>query len=348
MSANEHTDPTSSEPSPAHRSIAAPTAGSTLVTAVWQMLRALGVQHGRMLVAGAHPAALAGIVDPDAPQSGEFVAPIPPPGSPHTGLQLDHEPSPSKDGYDLVIHNLPLVSQRARSPHANKALADLQGHALRRAIGRTTPGGFTVALTSHHVLDAPDARHRHQILAMADLVGAVRLPSTLLPGPQGTPEHHHSPADADLTGAAVDLLVLRRRPGGEPDKSMPFIFISPVMVDDTPAAVNEYYDEMPEHVLGTLHHAPDHPGMTQVITPDPDIGRDLRDALSAVARRGTSRGQTTAPSPWPPDQGPASRTGQARRSPATPDPWTTPGAPPGHRPGPSSRPDPGSTTGLEW
>lgn len=327
---------------------------SNLVAHLWQMLRALGVQHGRMLVTGARPAAFAGAPEFDGPHVAELVAPIPPPGWPHTGLRLERRSSRSGDEHDLVILNTPYPTTRSHSLQSTKALVDLQAQMVRTALDLTMPGGFTVALTSHRVLDAPDARHRHQFRAMADLVGAVRLPSTLLPsillpGAQGRPDHHGSPADTGLSGMAADLLVLRRRPDGEPDRSMPFLFIAPVMIDDTPAAVNEYFKEFPQQVLGTTHLARDYPDTALVITPEPDSDRDLHAALSAVARRGTARGLTTAPSPWgPPDQGPAPYTSQVRRSPARPNPWTTTPAADGYRPELESRPDPAPPTELGW
>jgi hypothetical protein len=350
MPGNEHIDPTSSD---AYRNVhpgAETATGSPLVGHLWQMLYNLAVRDGQMLVSGAHPAMFADILDPGAPQVGEYLTQIPP-QQPYTGPHSDQRPGPTPERYGLVIYNFPQTDTRSRTPRTVKALVDLQGHSLMTALDRTKPGGFTVAITSHQFLDAPDAKHRHQIHAHADLLGAVRLPSTLLPHPRPftdavAPPPESAPAFGPEIGpgAAVDLLVLRRRPDGVPNQSMPFLFISPVMIDDTPAAINEYYDEVPEHVLGDPHRSPDHPGGTLTLTPEPDIDQGLHDALSAIVRRGTTRGLTATPSPANQSkQDSPPRVTLPRRSPAVPRPTTQvrPDARPSQRDLPTQEPPSG-------
>src|SRR5207244_3777429 len=112
-------------------------------------------------------------------------------------------------------------------------------HSLIKGLHLTRPGGLVAVPTARYTMDAANPAARREMAALADLVGAVRLPSGA----------HQRAAG---TKAVIDLLVLRRR---EPDRDPTgpdWELTSMLDVRDGQARVNTYFAEHPEHVLGEL------------------------------------------------------------------------------------------------
>jgi N12 class adenine-specific DNA methylase len=103
----------------------------------------------------------------------------------------------------------------------------------------TRPGGLVAVLTSHYTLDAANPAARREMSAMADLVGAVRLPTGA----------HRRVAGTD---ALMDLLILRRRHPDEPARETSWENTRLVDVDGRQVRINSYLAEHPHRVLGEL------------------------------------------------------------------------------------------------
>ena len=93
-----------------------------------------------------------------------------------------------------------------RDKRHNPAGHAIHNHFIVKALHLVRPGGLVVLLTSRYTMDARNPAARREIAALADLVGAVRLPSGA----------HQRAAG---TGVVTDLLVLRRREPGRPPGS---------------------------------------------------------------------------------------------------------------------------------
>ena len=94
-------------------------------------------------------------------------------------------------------------------------------------------------LSSHYTLDAANPAARREMSALADLVGAVRLPTGA----------HRRAAGTD---ALMDLLILRRRHPDEPARETSWENTRLVDVDDRQVRINSYLAEHPQRVLGEL------------------------------------------------------------------------------------------------
>ena len=129
-------------------------------------------------------------------------------------------------------------------------------------------------------MDARNPAARREIAALADLAGAVRLPSRA----------HQRAAG---TGVVTDLLIFRRRePGREPDRTG-WEQTRMAELDSVQLPVNEYFLDHPAAVLGELravhgmHNAED-----LVVAAAGDTAAALARALTRVAEDAASRGLT--------------------------------------------------------
>jgi hypothetical protein len=94
-------------------------------------------------------------------------------------------------------------------------------------------------ITSRFTLDARDPGPRREMAALADLVGAVRLPEGTFRASSGT-------------DVVVDLLLLRRRtPGAEPNGEN-WATLEDVATPDGDVAINRYLARHQELILGEL------------------------------------------------------------------------------------------------
>ncbi|GAB4086396.1 hypothetical protein GCM10028784_30260 [Myceligenerans cantabricum] len=258
---------------------------------VWPMLRDLGVAGGRLLASGNEAGVFTGpqVSGRHSIQAGEYTAAIP--AQPAEQVPVHRWPQRQAPGrFDVVVLNLPYADLRLHDPHSAQTLLTLQNKALLRGLDQTKRGGILTAVASHEVLDDPDDRARLETRARADLVGAVRLPETLLRN--------------DLDRAApIDLLVLRRREARSHYRGQPFTDIEPVLAGDDAGFVNEYFAAHPQHVVGTQYFEarPDGIQDLKVIAyPDERVVPKLDRVLSQIVKHARMLDLTVRPSRWEP------------------------------------------------
>ncbi|PUB20906.1 hypothetical protein C8K30_115117 [Promicromonospora sp. AC04] len=255
-----------------------------IASALWVALRQLGVTGGQMLILGEDPEVYAGLpaTERRIPHgtTAELTAPVPSTRWPHTGLPLRRPLNLDPDPFDVVIDNIPSNDMVLRSTEASEKHLEYQQLHVLGAIGLTRPGGIIALLASSRLLDHPDQRTRLQMEGAVDLLGAVRLPAGALrrtPGNDG-------PVDL--------LLMLRTWP-----VTTTFADSWPVTLDGTTVHLAEYFNDHPEHVLGTLTSQTNPWGSpTTTVVPHPgDLLPQLQAALNDITSSAHTRKLITQP-----------------------------------------------------
>ena len=114
-------------------------------------------------------------------------------------------PAPAEGSFDLAIGNVPFGNFALHDRRHNPGGHSIHNHFIIKALHLVRPGGLVAVVTSRYTMDARNPAARREIAALADLVGAVRLPSGA----------HQRAAG---TKVVTDLLIFRRRePGRDPD-----------------------------------------------------------------------------------------------------------------------------------
>jgi len=144
--------------------------------------------------------------------------------------------------FELAIGNPPFSDRTVRTGDpAGKLGLSLHDYFIARSIERLKPGGLAAFVTSRYTLDKADQTARAYIGAMADLVGAVRLPQASMLAASGTE-------------VVVDVLFLQKRAPGFPANGTAWDSLMEAVPeeDGEPALyVNRYFTDNPVMVLGT-------------------------------------------------------------------------------------------------
>lgn len=184
---------------------------SQVISAMWQIVRRLGFNGGRV----AEPAAGTGL----------FLAGMPPDlalKSEITAVELDKlssellgqvfggldvtvhssaiEKAPVPDGfYDLVISNVPFGDHKSlETRKVGYAEWSIHNYFIGKSIDMVRAGGLVVVITSSFTMDSNSSAHRDWISAHAELLGAIRLPNSAFKKSAGTE-------------VVTDILVFKKR-----------------------------------------------------------------------------------------------------------------------------------------
>ncbi len=249
-----------------------------VVSQAWRALTELGFTGGRVVEPGCG--------------SGNFIGRAPA-GAVMTGVELDPTTAgiaaalyPSADivtagfegpgwnegTFSAAVGNVPFGNFKVYDPTFNPRGHSIHNHFLLKALRLTAPGGVLAMVTSTYTLDAASPAARRELHEHGDLLGAVRLPAGTFRAVAGT-------------DVVTDLLILRRRKDGEnPLPLRRWERAADVVTDTGTVAVNQYYVEHPDQVLGrlTIGNGPHHRAQMTVL-PDPDT--DLATELAARVDR---------------------------------------------------------------
>lgn len=271
-----------------------------LVQAIWDAVAALGFDAGTVLEPGCG--------------SGNFLA-FAPAAARLLGVELDPMTAriaqylyPDADilagsfaevgipegSVDLVIGNVPFGKVHLPDADHNPGrVQPIHNHFLLKSIALTRPGGLIALITSHHTADGDGEVHlaaRQRAAEMADLVGAVRLPSNA----------HQRAAG---TGVVTDLLIFRRRATGAApaaaagewgDATRVTLPAARPALEPAPLPVNRYFLEHPEHVLGAAQFDVIGRGADLRVAADRPAPDALRDALASITEAAHRDGLTMA------------------------------------------------------
>lgn len=165
---------------------------------------------------------------------------------------------------DAVVGNVPFAD--VKLDYAGQKLS-LHDFFLAKSVDALRPGGVLALVTTHFTLDKQNAAIREYLAAKADFVGAVRLPAEAF--------------KREGTAVVTDILFLRRRADGEaanhadPD----WLGVAPLTIDGVEVAVNRYFLNRPEMVLGTWTRKDTLYGEGYSVTGNGDFPGELREAI---------------------------------------------------------------------
>ena len=279
---------------------------AALVQAIWTGVQQLGFAGGRVLEAGCG--------------SGNFIG-FAPGGARVTGVELDPVTAsiaarlyPDADianesfadtrapegSFDLAIGNVPFGSFALTDGRHNPGGHSIHNHFIIKSLHLVRPGGLVAVVTSRYTMDARNPAARREIAALADLVGAVRLPSGA----------HQQAAG---TKVVTDLLIFRRRePGRDPDGTA-WEQTRIAELDGVQVPVSEYFLDNPGAVLGELRVTRGaYSAEDLVVAASGDTTAALARALARIAEAAAARGLAWTAAP---DQARAAETGPRSRQP---------------------------------
>ncbi|MFF7838784.1 hypothetical protein ACFZC6_08210 [Streptomyces ossamyceticus] len=259
-----------------------------IAEAMWEGLRAFGFDRGDVLEAGSGAGTFFGIAPNGARLTGVELDPttarIAQAIYPHANvLNESFAETDARPGtFDAAIGNVPF----ARVPFDDKRYPaeSLHNGFVTKEIALVRPGGITAVITSRQTLDSKGDKARRQMAKYGDLVGAVRLPSGVF-------------NDAG-TGVTTDVLVFRRREGGTEPADTSWLDAPERDINGTAHHINAYFDEHPEHILGTLTTQSGPFGPEVTVKGDPaKAAEQLRVALDDIATKAKADGRGYEPHP---------------------------------------------------
>lgn len=267
---------------------------------LWQAMSSLGFTGGDVLEPGSGSGTFIGLAPPDARMTGVELDPVTASISrhlyPHADIRAESfaETRLAHGAFDAVIGNVPFGKIVLHDPVDNPTRQSIHNHFILKSLRATRPGGLVTVLSSHYTLDAQNPGARREMNELADLVGAVRLPT-------GT---HRRTAG---TEAITDVLIFRRRAEDQPGTDDLWETVTPVTLDGQEIKINRYFDEHPDHVLGTLGTSHGMYG-AETLRVDGDLERvteDLHTAMEQITFTARRAGQTMTARTTPVGEAPA-------------------------------------------
>ena len=171
------------------------------------------------------------------------------------------ETTDRKDFYDLAVGNVPFGQYQVDDRAYNKLGFSIHDYFFAKTLDQVRPGGVIAFVTSRYTMDKQSPEVRRYIAQRAELLGAIRLPNNAFRANAGT-------------DVVSDILFLQKR-----DR--------PIEIDEdwihlgqseNGFAINSYFAEHPEMVLGTPSSESTQYGK-QDYTVNPIEGADLGTLL---------------------------------------------------------------------
>lgn len=169
--------------------------------------------------------------------------------------------------FDIAVGNVPFGNYKVNDPAYNKLGFSIHNYFLAKALDQVRPGGIVAFVTSRFTMDAKDTDVRKYLAEKADLLGAIRLPNNAFKSNAGTM-------------VVSDILFLQKR--DTPAVEMPAWVQTAENTDGF--AVNQYFIDNPDMVLGNQTSESTAHGMDYTVLPipDADLAAQLREAVSHI------------------------------------------------------------------
>ena len=221
---------------------------------IWETVRALGFERGKVLEPGSGVGHFAGLMPRSAAEHSSFMgiemddisAGIAQQLYPRQSMQhQDFTKVELGDGtFDLAIGNPPFSDVRPFDPKYRLERFVLHDYFFAKSIDAVRPGGLVGFVTSAGTMNKAGKAARQFMAQRADFIGGVRLPNTAFRQSAGT-------------SVTTDVLFFRRRPAGMPASETNAEWIETEVTelrsrdgDLQRAPVNKYFVNHPEMILG--------------------------------------------------------------------------------------------------
>lgn len=171
------------------------------------------------------------------------------------------------DFFDVAVGNVPFGQYKVADKKYDKYNFLIHDYFFGKTLDQVRPGGVIAFITSKGTMDKENPKVRKYIAQRAELLGAVRLPNTAFKANAGT----------EVTS---DILFLQKRDrivDIEPD----WVHLSQ---DENGIAMNSYFVEHPEMVVGSMEMVSGPYGMESACVPDDSIPfeEQLQKSLSFI------------------------------------------------------------------
>ncbi|QAT60971.1 helicase [Acidilutibacter cellobiosedens] len=165
--------------------------------------------------------------------------------------------------FDLAIGNVPFGNYKLSEKRYDNKNFMVHDHFFAKALDKVRPGGVVAFVTSKGTMDKQSTDVRRYLAQRAELLGAIRLPNNAFLKNAGTEvtsdiiflQKHDRPIDVDRDWMHLDT-------------------------NEDGIALNSYFADHPEMILGTMEMKSGQFGMESTCTPIPDS--DLAEQLKAA------------------------------------------------------------------
>lgn len=168
--------------------------------------------------------------------------------------------------YDLAIGNIPFGNYKVNDRAYNRLGFSIHNYFFAKALDQIRTGGIVAFVTSHYTMDSKNPSARRYLAQRAKLLGAIRLPDNAF----------RANAGAEVVS---DILFFQKR-DHIIDVDENWIHLG---TTSNGYAINSYFTEHPEMVLGTLEEQSTQFGKSCTVKADPN--RELSEALEEAVSR---------------------------------------------------------------
>lgn len=169
--------------------------------------------------------------------------------------------------FDIAVGNVPFGNYQVNDPEYNKLGFSIHNYFLAKALDQVRPGGIVAFVTSRYTMDAKDNNVRKYLAEKSNLLAAIRLPNNAFKANAGTE-------------VVSDILFLQKR--DTPCIEMPAWVQTAENADGF--AVNQYFIDNPDMVLGNQTSESTAHGMDYTVLPVPDanLSEQLQEAVTKI------------------------------------------------------------------
>ena len=156
---------------------------ASLVQAIWAGIGQLGFTAGRVLEPGCGSGNFIGFAPDGASITGVELEPVTAQiaAALYPDAEIINESFADTRGreaaFDLAIGNVPFGRAALHDRLYNQGGHSIHNHFIIKSLHLARPGALVAVITSRYTLDSRNPAARREIAALADLAGAVRLPS---------------------------------------------------------------------------------------------------------------------------------------------------------------------------
>ena len=177
------------------------------------------------------------------------------------------ETTDRRDFFDLAIGNVPFGQYQVNDKAYNKLNFSIHNYFFAKALDQVRPGGVVAFVTSRYTMDAKDSTVCRYLAQRAELLGAIRLPN----------DAFKKNAGAEVVS---DIIFLQKR-----DRPLDIVpeWTQTGQTEDG-FAINRYFIEHPEMVLGRQEPVSTAHGMDYTVNPIEELklSDQLHDAVKYI------------------------------------------------------------------